>query len=168
MITLDMIDMSNKPSKVVEKDCQEHFTNSKIATKEQDINEHWDFVGDYENYKQIKVDVKSIKKINRKDVTPNENYHWIEIQNVRGNKGWLYGDADFIAFETLKEYIFVDRKKLIELIESYKITKEPEILFDDTTKELHKLYKRFNRQDIIILVSTSELIKISTFFIKKS
>jgi len=70
------------------------FGDTSKSTKEEDIHEHWDVKLD------IKFDVKAIKKTNRYDNEPNENIHWVELKNVRGNKGWLYGDANYFAFET--------------------------------------------------------------------
>lgn len=51
--------------------------------------------------KTYSFDVKSMKKSNRKDSTVDDQIHWIELQNVRGNPGWIYGKADFIAFELM-------------------------------------------------------------------
>lgn len=37
--------------------------------------------------KTYSFDVKSMKKSNRKDSAPDDQIHWIELQNVRGNPG---------------------------------------------------------------------------------
>lgn len=66
------------------------------------------------NDKTYSIDVKSMKKSNRKDATPDDQIHWIELQNVRGNPGWIYGKADFIAFELMNSWLIISRKKLID------------------------------------------------------
>lgn len=64
--------------------------------------------------KTYSFDIKSMKKSNRKDATPDDQIHWIELQNVRGNPGWIYGKADFIAFELMNSWLIISRKKLID------------------------------------------------------
>lgn len=64
------------------------------ASKEDDIYRHIDiWVG------ANSFDVKAAKKTNRSDLLPNYDIHWIELRNVHGDKGWLFGQADYIAFE---------------------------------------------------------------------
>ena len=45
------------------------------------------------------VDIKARKKTSRSNSQAQDDWTWIEFQNVRGNAGWLYGEADNIAFE---------------------------------------------------------------------
>jgi hypothetical protein len=170
MITLNDLNIVYKPSKVVELDCQSYFKNIKKATKEEDINEHWDFLGDYSELELIgkKIDVKSMKRVHRSDLTPTEDYHWIEIQNVLGNKGWIYGMADFIAFETINDYLFVPRTSIVEYLKLINFTEEPDVIHKETKIKLNKLYKREKRKDLIFLVKTSDLKKITSFKIKKN
>jgi hypothetical protein len=72
----------------------------------------------------IKYDVKGLKKIKRYDKTTNESIHWVEIMNVRGNLGWLYGKADRFAFELNDYYMIIDKEKLQELIKEKMCSKE--------------------------------------------
>ena len=125
-------------------------------TDEQDINEHWDVEID-----GIKFDIKGVKKVNRTDDQVNYDIHWVELKNVNGDPGWLYGLANYIVFEIKNEWLVVDRKKL----ENY---------IDDTLKlvmvdkpELYKMYSRYGRYDVITLVKTEDLEKITTKKIKK-
>ena len=69
-------------------------------TEKQDCEEHWDLM-----INDCKVDVKAIKK-------NNENIHFIEFKNVQGKRGWLYGIADYFAFETNDYWIIVKGSKL--------------------------------------------------------
>ena len=124
----------------------------------QDINEHWDMEirkGE-ENYK---VDIKAMKKLSRKDPTPQDKWHWIELHGVRKNdKGWLYGGkADLIAFETETSFIIVKRENLIKFIES-KVDFSARVNSSYDAK--YKIYQRKNRYDKLTLVKTSDLRKI--------
>ena len=53
------------------------------SSKDENIDEHWDFqiAKDAEDFK---VEVKSIKRINRNDSESQSNYTWVELRNVRG------------------------------------------------------------------------------------
>ena len=94
---------------------------SKTSTKSEDINKHFDLTIDSKKY-----DVKGLKKINRVDTTPNEQYHWIELKNVNGEYGWLYGEADYFAFELNEYWLIVDKLKLQQLIAS-KVNKKVKV-----------------------------------------
>lgn len=125
-------------------------------TNEEDINEHWDV-----SVNNIKIDIKGLRKIKRNDHEVNDTIHWIELENVLGKPGWLYGKADYIAFELLDSWLLVKRYKLIELINN-KLKIEI-----SNTPEIYKMYRRFGRYDTITLVPTSDLKIISTKIIKK-
>ena len=49
------------------------------------------------------VDVKTMKRTSRSDANAQDKWIWIEFNNVNGNDGWLYGEADYIAFERKKD-----------------------------------------------------------------
>jgi len=71
------------------------------------------------NGKKYSVEIKSMKKISRSDPAPQDNLIWIELHGVHpSDRGWLYGGkADLIAFEMRYGFMFVDRKKLITLVD---------------------------------------------------
>ena len=124
--------------------------STKSSTKDQDIYDHID------GYitlwgKRYSYDFKAQKKKNRGD----ENYSeelWIELKNVRGNPGWLYGKADLIIFETKKEYIVTSREKLPKIVE--KLVDRSEIFGYPC---LYKLYRRKGREDLITLIREEDL-----------
>ena len=132
------------------------FNKVSFASRDEDIFDHWDVKID------IKIDVKAMKKINREDSEPNENFHYVEIKNVHGDKGWLYGEADYFAFEMKDYYVMVSKIKLQAMIA-------------DKCKEkikcarptLYQLYSREGRNDMITLVKTVDLIFISDKMIEK-
>jgi len=131
------------------------FQNKRFSSKKEDIEEHFDL--------EIKtrVDVKGLKKINRHDQQVNECYHYVEIKNVHGKAGWLYGNADYFAFELEEYWIIVEKQELQNFIKR-KVIKE-----FTKTKTLYKLYNRKNRKDVITLVKSIDLIYISKKLIKK-
>jgi hypothetical protein len=61
--------------------------------------------------------LKTREKFDRKDENVDDDWVWIEIVDITGQKGWIYKDADIIVLETEKGYLFVDRKKLLQKIE---------------------------------------------------
>ena len=128
-----------------------------FSDEKTDMLEHWDL----QTLKE-KIDVKSLKKVRRNDDAPNDNIHWVELKNVNGNLGWLYGDADSFAFETNNSWILVDKTKLQTLIADKCKDKTPCL-----KPELYKLYQRAGRKDIITLVETSELFKIAKEIVNK-
>lgn len=125
------------------------------STNKEDKKEHWDILVQY------KIDVKGLKKIRRSDAESNENIHWVEIKNVEGLSGWLYGEADYFAFETFDYFIIVEKNKLQKLI-AEKTTKT---YTENPT--LYFLYKRESRKDVLTLVKTIDLIYISDEIICK-
>jgi len=126
-----------------------------FATTHENIHEHWD-VRDEE----FKYDVKAMKRCNRGDSEPTDRIHYIELKNVQGKKGWLYGDADYIAFETRAHWVLVSRPRLQKWIDS--IDKPM-----SNKKEIYKLYSRVGRADVMTIVPTMDLIAISDKIVKK-
>jgi hypothetical protein len=132
------------------------YGSTSRSSEEEDINDHWDVKLD------VKFDVKAIKKTNRSDAAPNENIHWVEIKNVHGNDGWLYGKADYFSFETEDYWVVVSKDDLQKFISD----KCAEKLWSEKP-ELYKLYRRSGRMDIITLVKTLDLCYIAEKIIKK-
>jgi hypothetical protein len=126
------------------------------STTEQDINEHWDVKLD------IKFDVKAVKKVNRSDGETDETIHWVELINVRGNKGWLYGEADYFAFE-LDDYWVIVNKQLLQTFIAKKCAKKEK----SDTPALYKIYNRRDRLDAITLVKTIDLMYLAEQIIEK-
>lgn len=126
------------------------------ATREEDMFEHWDIK------LETKIDVKALRKTRRGDKDTDENIHWVELKNVNGELGWLYGKAHCFAFEIIDYWIIVDKINLQEFIKEKckdKIKTE--------TPALYKLYTRRGRSDIITLVKTIDLLYIASKIIKK-
>jgi len=146
--------------KIAEKEFSKFFENIKNSTKDQDINEHWDLEIDIGH--KIKVDVKSLKKENRYDAFYNETFHWIEVKNVMGKKGWLYGDADMFAFELDDYWVMVEKQPLQDFIANK--CKGKKI---GTIKNVYDLYRRKDRKDVVVKVKTIDLMYLNHSIIKK-
>lgn len=133
------------------------FGTYALSNKTQDMIEHWDVkIGN------VKIDVKGLKKVSRSDDSVNENIHWIEIKGITGHLGWLYGNADYFAFETVKYWVIVKKETLQDYIKTNTLKEWVE------RPTINKLYTRKGRQDIITLVSTLDLFYISDSVIKKN
>lgn len=130
------------------------------ASKEDDIYRHIDiWIG------SNSFDVKAAKKTNRSDVLPNYNIHWVELRNVNGDKGWLFGQADYIAFELETTWCICPRTSLIQSLRS----KIDFSSFTTNRDDMFKVYRRKNRLDAIVKVDSEFLTKVtSTILIPKN
>lgn len=143
--------MSLKQGKKKEVEFSKLFKDVVFADKNQDMNEHWDVC--------VKYDVKSIKRKDRGgDV--DENYHWVEIKNVNGDQGWLYGKADYFAFEIEDYWIIVCPDRLKELVSE-------KCSGTSYSPSLHRFYTRNGRKDVITMVKSIDLLYIASEIIKK-
>jgi len=122
---------------------------------EDDDIAHTDFII-RKSRQNLRVDVKGQKSVETL------GFIWVELKNVIGKKGWLYGSADAIAFETPVMFIVVPRESLARLVEANIVDK---IL--PYPKPWHK-YCRKDRKDLLTVVPLGDIIRISEFkFIKK-
>ena len=130
-----------------------------FASKEEDMHEHWDVMDNM----GLKYDVKGMKKYRRSDDKPTDRLHWIELRNVSGKNGWLYGNADIIAFETRKWWMLVEREDLVQFVEGildgWEVT---------TLKPMpYEIYQREGRQDLLTILPTVDLLSIATKVLEK-
>ena len=134
---------------------EKHFGGSTVkANKYEDTQMHVDFWWFDDNGAKYGIDVKGIKKNNRHDQAKDSSIHWVELQNVRGDKGWVYGESTYIAFLTSDCVLFVPRKRLANYVESTIQGKE---LVGVNPKECYIPYQRRGRLDIIVKIPTSDL-----------
>ena len=125
---------------------------TKESTLDEDRHGHFDLIIST----HIKVDVKRIK-------CNDENHAYVELKNVQGNLGSLYGDADYFAFETKDYFIMVDKVKLQEFIAEKCKAKER-----CTRPEIYKLYNRADKPlERTVLIPTLDLCYISDHIFKK-
>lgn len=133
------------------------LNNPRFSTPEEDMTQHWDVEADGKRY-----DVKAMKKWKRENPESTDRMHYVELRNVHGELGWLYGEADYIVFETRRYWIVVNRRSLMPYIEGLtegaKRTKEPTV---------YNFYQREGRKDLMTVVPTVDLLAISEATIKK-
>ncbi len=109
-------------------------------------------------YKPItySIDIKGLKRVNRGDILTENEKIWIELKNVQGRKGWLYGEADIIAFEMNSGFLLVLRKSLLDFVEKMVDINDP---VTKSSEALYKVYTRKDRKDVISLVNLSDMRK---------
>jgi hypothetical protein len=135
----------------------ELLNNPRFSTPEEDMTQHWDVEADGKRY-----DVKAMKKWKRENPEPTDRMHFVETRNVHGKLGWLYGEADYIVFETRRYWIVVNRRTLMAFIEGATEKNER-----SNEPAVYKLYQRTGRQDEMTVVPTVDLLAISEATIKK-
>lgn len=134
----------------------------KNAKRRENIQKHIDKHLIEENGQGWSVDIKARKKASRSDSKAQDEWIWIEFQNVRGNAGWLYGEADRIAFETQDDFIIVDRNSLIDYVENV-VDMGKSVKYSSQAK--YKTYRRAGRNDLLTMVELSEIKKNCDHFV---
>ena len=115
----------------------------------------------------IKIDAKAMGSLLR-GYPKNENYRWVEIQNVGGQPGSLCKKADYMAFETKDYTIYVAREVLLQFV--LKKLQEPRNKLHLDRQDIerahihrnvdsvcYRIYQRHGRKDQIVLVKMLDL-----------
>lgn len=131
---------------------------SEKSSRKDDIYNHIDFYWSRDGSEKIGFDVKGVKKSRRSDDMKDDSIHWVELLNVQGKEGWLYGKAKYIAFLTNTSILYVPRLELINLINT-KIKNTS--VKTSMPNECYVPYQRRDRMDLIVKVLTSDLRKIA-------
>ena len=115
------------------------------ASPEEDMHQHIDYWLSQDEKKHA-VDVKG-------NNLPDEI--WCEFKNVRGNPGWMYGNAHIIAFDMPEEggFSIVDRQELAFWCEK---NVRDEAVSNKRDAYLKK-YTRKDRQDLITKINLRDL-----------
>ncbi len=133
------------------------FENSTWSTEQEDMFQHIDLRID-----EMTVDVKGLKKTNRGDSNVDASIHWVEFQNVNGDKGWIYGQATHIAFEIVDAYILLEREVLYNFCKEKIVDRKVK-----DTKGLYTLYRRKGRNDVITMILTEDILKLPHVILNK-
>jgi len=131
---------------------KENFIVRKSSLSE-DRYKHIDFFLEQDHFK-YSVDVKARKKTARGDVKVNDEWTWIEFKNVLGRKGWLYGEADYIAFERAGDFLMINRENLVKFCEDKVDLKT---MVSRAYQAEYKVYQRKGRKDLITRVRMDDL-----------
>lgn len=119
---------------------------------------HIDFILTTSKGEKLRYEVKARKRVSRSEDNPTDELVWLEFLNVRGDAGWLYGNANFIAFEREKDFVIVDRIKLKTMAE----TKcDLALKVNSPSNALYKGYTRFGRSDLISIVKMPDIVEIA-------
>ena len=128
-----------------------------LASTQRNIKCHEDIISP----KFGSFDVKSARRVNRSSDIQYETI-WIEYKNVKGQDGWLFGSADFIAFEREKDFVVVNRKDLIKLCKFLVYEKR----FVNSAKDaLYKMYTRQDRKDVLTRIKISDVLELSSTYV---
>ena len=135
------------------------------ATKKEDTKRHIDFWCNSPKKGRIGVDAKGRRKENRSDKKYNDDIQWIEMYNVKGEKGWVYGESEYIAFMTSEDIIFVKTEKLRKFGE--KVIEGKDTLYGKASKPkgFYEPYCRDGNKEVIFKCPTTDLIEMSSFII---
>jgi hypothetical protein len=94
------------------------------------------------------------------------SYRWVELQNVRGDKGWVFGTADYIAFEYDEYWVMVPRTRLVDLCGSKLDTSPMEGRDWSGNPQPYRLHQREGRKDQVMMVPVVDLCWIGTIIQK--
>ena len=148
-------DSSWKNGQKVEKDFEKILKREgvsyEVATQQQQYN-HIDFITDHGT-----MDVKGMKKNNRRDAFTQNEQIWIEILNVQGKKGWVCSDVDFITFERENDFITVRRSALEKMVREKCDLQDRVYRPQDA---LYKGYRREGRKDLITKVLMTDILNL--------
>jgi hypothetical protein len=128
------------------------------ASEDSNIDEHFDYIMSKDD-KSLKVEVKSRKRMGRSDSDVQDQYVWVEIHGVRkDDQGWLYGKADLIAFEMTNSFRIVRRADLAALVGKLV---DFNAMVGKSKDALYKLYSRPGRPDLLTMIKSDDLLKIT-------
>jgi len=108
------------------------------------------------NNKTTKVSI-DIKKKNGKN---GNKWVWIEYDTSQGSRGWVYGGAQFIVFETSDAFIFVNRSKLLRWLQSSQMVRWDLPYVAKPWAAKYRLFRRLNTQETITQIQVSDLFNI--------
>lgn len=131
----------------------QHGWKISAAAEKQNIEEHWDFLIEKDGQAR-KVEVKSEKRIERGDANAQTDFIWVELRNVRGKVGWLFGCADWIAFEKQNAFVFVQRLDLLKVV-NQKVDLVAKV--KSAKEALYKIYTRSGRKDKLTLLPVRDI-----------
>lgn len=111
---------------------------------------------------EIRFDLKKIK--NKKQ---SQEWLWIEFKNSKGKQGWVHGDAHFVAFERNYDFIVVNRKELLNFLNSGKKIRYDLPFVTLAKKAKYRIYKRPGKKEEITQIHIKDLKTFESFQIWK-
>lgn len=138
------------------KDRGNEYFKSDIST---DMKKHIDCYVLTEDNRRVSVDVKAIKKTSRQGKF-DDSVQWIEFKNTYGGKGWLYGEADIIAFQFNSGFYLVNRESLVEYCNT--LLENAQTFHKKYVKQpipFYEKYTRHNCKDLVMKVKMKDILK---------
>ena len=133
------------------------------ASFKENVHQHIDFFIKGKTERLVgfgfSVDVKARKRRSRGSDEYDDEYTWIEFKNVQGKKGWLYGEADKIAFEVEEGFLLVDKEELVRWCEK-KVDLKKSVR--NPYSAIYKVYTRKGREDLISRIKTADIRSLSS------
>jgi hypothetical protein len=155
----DSLELGQKAESLFAKSALKHGWVVEPAPEDSNKDEHFDYIMSKDD-RSLNVEVKSLKRMRRKDLEVQDEYVWIELHGVRkDDQGWLYGKADLIAFELKNSFRIVRRAELLSLV---KKMVDFNAKVEKSTEALYKLYSRSGRSDSLTIIKASDLLKITS------
>ena len=160
----DSLELGRSAESKFANSAKKHGWTVYAASESDNINEHFDYLMQKDG-KTFKVEVKSLKRVNRADEKFQDLYVWVELHGVRkDDRGWLHGSADLIAFEMTNAFRLVKRTDLLDLVNKLV---NSSIKVSSPREALYKSYSRKGRPDLITMIKADDLLSITNTEWKK-
>jgi len=128
----------------------------RVATTTENRKRHYDFVVFEKSLDRfIKVEVKAIKA-RKRGLPPDPSIVYLEVNDIEGYPGWIYGEADYVAFQTPNGFVMVNRLGLVDKVKHF-FDKLPYVTQSGLD---YTLYGRFNRMDLVMVLPFDEILSI--------
>lgn len=129
------------------------------STVEDDRHRHFDFI--ITKNTPLRIEVKGLKRfpILNNDRTTN-HFLLIEWANVNGKQGWIFGDADLIAFEREDGFMLIPRRHLMEVAK--KLCKDGKNVAR-REEMLYNYYTRDGRDDRVSAIMIDDIVATRQF-----
>lgn len=147
--------MGNHAEQLFQQLCEFHNFKLRPATKYENMKLHYDFVVKKHDGQYTRVEVKSMKA-RRRGEAPDPSIIYIETKNVMGGPGWIYGEADDIAFEQPWGFFVVPKIELLHYVNSI----YNNLRVSNVSGVLYTRYSRIDRDDEVIIVPITDIHKL--------
>jgi hypothetical protein len=141
--------------------CNDRMLYVSKSTSYEDRIKHFDYHVRLLNGDNKRVEVKSMKSRRRGD-KPDPTVIFVELNNIVGCHGWVYGASDIVAFEQPDGFLMVDTVELRTFTEYMRgICARVEY-----SGVHHTLYGRWDRKDLVLVLCRADVMQFkNTFFL---
>lgn len=128
------------------------FGGYRSATNKEERFGHFDYVVDeFYGVKNARVEVKATKAPSRGQQA-DSTILYIELRSVGGHPGWVFGQADFIAFQLNDGFVVFKRPELA----AYTRQRTTSFIRAKKSGIPNTLYGRPERNDLVAILNTNE------------